>query len=127
MPLLVSLVKNEYKLVFTYLSITAWNLIQTEFTCCGVKKASDWIFESGPFKHPQLPESCCTAVHLSQPQVRFQFHYFTKIDKYIMIFFNLKCHINNPTLGPYEKGCLEGLELAIFENAGFIGKNHVPS
>ena len=44
-----------------------------------------------------------------------------------MIFFNLKCHINNPTLGPYEKGCLEGLELAIFENAGFIGKNHVPS
>ena len=44
-----------------------------------------------------------------------------------MIFLNLKCHINNPTLGPYEKGCLEGFESAIFENAGFIGKNHVPS
>ena len=32
-----------------------------------------------------------------------------------------ECRLDNETFGPYEKGCLQGLELAISENAGIIG------
>ena len=57
----------------------AWNLVQTELTCCGVNSPTDW-HQSKSKQRPFLPESCCKAVEISS-----------------------MCRIDNETFGPYEK------------------------
>ena len=57
----------------------AWNLVQTELTCCGVNSPTDW-HQSKSKQRPFLPESCCKAVEVSS-----------------------MCRIDNETFGPYEK------------------------
>ena len=75
----------------------AWNLVQTELTCCGVNDPSDW-HQSKAKKRPFLPESCCKAVQI-----------------------NSMCRIDNQLYGPYEKGCLEAFSDFLHSNAGVIG------
>jgi len=75
----------------------AWDLIQTELTCCGVSGPSDWHNDQTAFKSPFLPESCCAAVQLQS-----------------------LCRIDNKTFGPYEKGCLEAFVQFIHYNSGLI-------
>jgi len=75
----------------------AWNLVQTELTCCGVNSPADW-HQSKSMERPFLPESCCKAVEVSS-----------------------MCRIDNETFGPYEKGCLEAFSHFLHANAGVIG------
>ena len=81
---------------FVYFS--AWNLVQTELTCCGVKGPADW-HQQGSMQRPFLPESCCAAVPLGDSL----------------------CRIDNQTFGPYEKGCLPAFTHFLHNNAGVIG------
>jgi len=38
----------------------AWDLVQSEFHCCGLRNSSDWSVEGPPqFHFGKLPQSCC--------------------------------------------------------------------
>ena len=68
----------QYLVMYPFFTL-AWNLVQTELTCCGVNSPTDW-HQSKSMERPFLPESCCKAVEVSS-----------------------MCRIDNETFGPYEK------------------------
>ena len=42
-----------------------WNILQTEFSCCGVTGPSDWHAQNTSYNQTKLlPESCCDGVKL---------------------------------------------------------------
>lgn len=69
----------------------AWNLLQTDLRCCGVKEATEWQLNGGRFSSPNLPESCCATVPLDGG----------------------KCTTNNPNHPYHSQGCLIAIEETI--------------
>lgn len=77
-----------------------WDILQTDFKCCGVEFPGDWAMTPWSRKNPQsdeLPNSCCQALPLKSPY----------------------CRISSEEL--YEIGCIVALEQSSTKNAGALG------
>ncbi len=79
-----------------------WNVVQSDFKCCGVNNFTDWKVTNFSVSHDDsVPDSCC--VHESKDCGK---GFFDKI---------------NPTEKINEDGCFDKLEKFIIDNIELVG------
>eukprot|EP00095_Tigriopus_kingsejongensis_P009764 maker-scaffold422_size175911-snap-gene-0.37 protein:Tk09764 transcript:maker-scaffold422_size175911-snap-gene-0.37-mRNA-1 annotation:"cd63 antigen" len=77
-----------------------WDILQTDFKCCGVEFPGDWSMTRWSRRNDQtdkLPASCCHALPLQSPY----------------------CRVSSPEL--HDLGCIVALERASKKNSGALG------
>lgn len=85
-----------------------WDILQTDFDCCGVAMPGDWTLTAWSRRRPigaahgvgktELPESCCKALPFGPYK-------------------NDKCTIDDA----YTRGCIAALKTSLASNAGVLG------